>query len=147
MKDEERGEYLARFVTAPEKTLVAFAVAGGLFSEGIDLPGDKLSGAIVVGVGLPQLCFERDLIMAHFGGREGRGFEYAYMFPGMNRVMQAAGRVIRSETDRGFVLLVDDRFTHRRYRDIFPPEWNGGRRADSPARAGSAITEFFLKSE
>ena len=87
---------------------------GGIFAEGIDLAGDRLSGAVVVGVGLPQLSVERDLIAEYYKKVNGRGFEYAYMLPGLNRVMQAAGRVIRTENDRGFVLLLDDRFLQKR---------------------------------
>ena len=96
---------------------------GGIFGEGIDLVGDRLIGAIIVGVGLPQLCIERDLIRDHFQAQNGAGFEYAYTFPGMNRVLQATGRVIRSETDRGVVLLIDRRFSEPRYRRLFPPWW------------------------
>lgn len=102
---------------------IGFAVMGGFFGEGIDLAGDRLIGAIVVGVGLPQLCLERDLIRDYFAARGLDDFDYAYTFPGMNRVLQAAGRVIRSETDRGVVLLIDTRFGQVRYRDLRPPWW------------------------
>ena len=88
--------------------------------KAIDLVGDRLIGAIVVGVGLPRLCVERDLIRDYFQDKTGRGFDYAYTFPGMNRVLQATGRVIRSETDRGGVLLIDSRFRRPLYRGLFP---------------------------
>ena len=82
-----------------------------------------LVGAVVVGVGLPQICLEREIIREWFDSRTGHGFEYAYVYPGMNKVLQAVGRVIRSENDRGVVLLIDDRFSQLRYRKLFPPEW------------------------
>src|SRR6185369_12364114 len=102
---------------------VGFAVMGGLFGEGIDLTGERLIGAVIVGVGLPQICLERDLIRNYFDAKEGSGFNYGYTFPGMNRVLQAAGRVIRSERDRGTVLLIDSRFAEQRYRRLMPPWW------------------------
>ncbi|HPC60889.1 MAG TPA: ATP-dependent DNA helicase, partial [Verrucomicrobiota bacterium] len=123
MTETERDEFLARFAVEQPDTLVGFAVLGGIFGEGIDLVGDRLIGAVIVGVGLPQLCAERDLIRDYFEGRCGRGFDYAYTFPGMNRVLQAMGRVIRSERDRGVVLLVDTRFGEGRYQRLFPGWW------------------------
>ena len=93
------------------------------FGEGIDLVGERLIGAVIVGVGLPQLCVERDLIRDYFQQQNGTGFDYAYTFPGMNRVLQAIGRVIRSETDHGVVLLIDARFNETRYRRLFPAWW------------------------
>ncbi len=125
MNDQEREEFLKNFSAESETTLIGFAVMGGIFAEGIDLSGDRLLGAIIIGVGLPQLCEERDIILNYFKQRKGAGFEYAYMFPGMNRVLQAAGRVIRTEQDRGFVLLLDDRFLSQRYLNLYPQEWQG----------------------
>ncbi|MBM3833173.1 MAG: ATP-dependent DNA helicase [Verrucomicrobia bacterium] len=124
MTEEERAGFLKVFQTEHPEGLVGFAVMGGIFGEGIDLAGDRLIGAIVVGVGLPQICLERDLIRGYFEEKRGAGFDYAYTFPGMNRVLQAAGRVIRSETDRGVVLLIDSRFAQTRYRELFPSWWN-----------------------
>jgi len=123
MPEAERARFLSRF-DAHEGTFVAFAVMGGFFGEAIDLPGEKLQGAAIVGVGLPPLSPERDRIRERFESEETSGFDYAYLFPGMNRVLQAAGRVIRSETDRGAVLLVDSRFGERRYRSLFPVGWS-----------------------
>ncbi len=97
---------------------------GGIFGEGIDLRGERLIGSIVVGVGLPQICLERDLIRDFFQKKSGTGFEVAYRYPGMNRVMQAAGRVIRTEQDRGIVILIDERFMQPGYRKLFPREWS-----------------------
>jgi DNA excision repair protein ERCC-2 len=96
---------------------------GGMFGEGIDLAGDLLSGAVIVGVGLPQICLERDIISSYFQETKGTGFEYSYVFPGMNKVLQAVGRVIRTEQDRGVVLLIDERFSNQTYKRLFPAEW------------------------
>jgi DNA excision repair protein ERCC-2 len=128
MNEIEREEFLSKFNLEGEKTLVGFAVMGGIFGEGIDLSGDRLIGAVIVGVGLPQISSERNIMKNYFDRTRGSGFEYAYVFPGMNRVMQAAGRVIRTESDRGVVLLIDDRFTKAPYRDLLPREWNQVRR-------------------
>jgi DNA excision repair protein ERCC-2 len=103
--------------------LIGFAVMGGAFSEGIDLTGDRLIGAIIVGVGLPQICLERDIIREHFSSTNAQGFEYAYVYPGMNKVLQAAGRVIRTEEDKGIVFLIDERFSRSGYRKLMPSEW------------------------
>jgi len=123
MSEEEREKFLDSFSAELNNTLVAFAVMGGIFGEGIDLTGDRLSGAIVVGVGLPQVCLERDIIRDYFSETKEMGFEYAYIYPGMNKVMQAVGRVIRTEEDRGVVMLIDERFSDNTYRRLFPPEW------------------------
>ena len=123
MSEPEREEFLAAFSAEHGQSLVGFAVMGGVFGEGIDLVGERLIGAVVIGVGLPQLCIERDLIRDYFQQQIGTGFDYAYTFPGMNRVLQATGRVIRSETDRGVVLLIDARFREPRYQRLFPPWW------------------------
>jgi len=127
MSESERDAFLAAFSAEHGETLVGFAVLGGIFGEGIDFAGERLIGAVVVGVGLPQLCAERDLIRDYFQARNAAGFDYAYTFPGMNRVLQAIGRVIRSETDRGAVLLIDARFNELRYRRLFPAWWRFAR--------------------
>jgi DNA excision repair protein ERCC-2 len=123
MTEPERDAFLAAFSVEHDETLAGFAVLGGIFGEGIDLVGERLIGAVIVGVGLPQLCIERDLIRDYFQQQNAAGFDYAYTFPGMNRVLQAIGRVIRSETDRGVVLLIDARFNELRYRRLFPAWW------------------------
>ena len=97
---------------------------GGVFSEGIDLTAERLIGAIIVGTGLPQVCNERELLKQWFDKRQMSGFDYAYLYPGMNKVLQSAGRVIRTEEDRGMILLLDERFLDRRYLETFPREWN-----------------------
>jgi DNA excision repair protein ERCC-2 len=125
MSEIHKEEFLQSFRADRMKTMLGFAVMGGMFSEGIDLTGEKLSGAIIVGVGLPQLCLERDVVMDYFNKQKGVGFDYAYKFPGMNKVQQAAGRVIRTERDRGIVVLIDDRFDQVGYKKLFPKEWEG----------------------
>ena len=102
---------------------MGFCVMGGIFSEGIDLAQDKLIGAVIVGTGLPQVCRERELLKTYFDGKGYRGFDYAYLYPGMNKVLQSAGRVIRTDEDRGVILLLDERFRDTRYRETFPREW------------------------
>ncbi len=123
MTEPERDAFLNAFSVEHGETLVGFAVLGGIFGEGIDLVGERLIGAVIVGVGLPQLCVERNLIRDYFQRQNAAGFDYAYTFPGMNRVLQAIGRVIRSETDHGVVLLIDARFNETRYRRLFPAWW------------------------
>jgi DNA excision repair protein ERCC-2 len=145
MSEPDREAFLAEFAVEHGETLVGFAVMGGVFGEGIDLVGDRLIGAIIVGVGLPQLCVERDLIRDYFQEQTGAGFDYAYTFPGMNRVLQAIGRVIRSETDRGVVLLIDARFAEQRYRRLFPAWWQPARARDT-AEIRAALAEFWGRS-
>jgi len=123
MTEAAREAFLERFSTGKRETLVGLAVMGGIFSEGIDLVGERLIGAVVVGVGVPQVCLERDLIKEYFERQNGSGYAYAYQFPGFNRVLQATGRVIRTETDRGVIVLIDERFTQPRYRRLFPSHW------------------------
>lgn len=119
MSEEERGLFLSCFVDSPKKTMLGVAVLGGAFSEGIDLEGERISGVAIVGVGLPQLCFERNLIRDYYDATKKKGYEYAYISPGINKVMQALGRVIRSEKDRGIALLIDDRYLTEDYHDLF----------------------------
>lgn len=131
MPEEARAGFLERFSEDNERTLAGFVVMGGIFGEGIDLVGDRLTGAVVVGVGLPAICLERELIREYFEGSDGNGFEFAYLYPGMTRVLQAAGRVIRTENDKGVVLLIDERFIGSRYRSLFPKEWQPVNVSDS----------------
>lgn len=123
MDEEQREEFLEEFEQEREKSLVAFCVMGGIFSEGIDLTDDKLIGAVIAGTGLPQVCTEREILKQYFNAADMDGFDYAYLYPGMNKVLQSAGRVIRTESDRGVILLLDDRFREMRYREVFPREW------------------------
>ncbi|WP_409301083.1 ATP-dependent DNA helicase [Peribacillus sp. SCS-155] len=123
MGEQEREAFLERFDTGEAGTLVGFAVLGGVFSEGIDLKGDRLNGVMVVGVGLPQIGPERDIIKNYFQKHEKNGFDYAYVYPGMNKVLQAGGRLIRSEQDHGMIVLIDDRFLQRKYQSMLPDLW------------------------
>ena len=123
MGEADRIRFLSRFKERTRQTLVGFAVMGGIFGEGIDLKGERLTGAVVVGVGLPGISLERNLIKDYYNRIGGCGFEFAYQYPGINRVLQAAGRVIRSEDDTGTILLIDRRYRHRRYRSLLPTHW------------------------
>ena len=125
MTETERESFLNKFSTDNSDTMIGFAVMGGIFGERIDFVGERLIGTIVVGVGLPQICLEQDLIKGYFDKHSGNGFAYAYQYPGFNRVLQATGRVIRTETDRGIIVLIDERFSHTRYRRLFPMHWQG----------------------
>ena len=124
MTELEREEFLEEFTEETEETLVGFCVMGGIFSEGIDLIGDRLIGAAVVGTGLPQVNCEREILKGYYDEKGDQGFDYAYRYPGMNKVLQAAGRVIRTKEDTGAILLMDERFLNRDYRNLFPREWN-----------------------
>ena len=124
MTEREREEFLEEFTEESADTLVGFCVMGGIFSEGIDLIGNRLIGAAVIGTGLPQVSCEREILKEYYDAKGEQGFDYAYRYPGMNKVLQAAGRVIRTRKDRGTILLMDERFTGRDYRMLFPREWN-----------------------
>ena len=123
MKEEEREEFLGEFEKERKHSLVGFCVMGGIFGEGIDLKEELLIGAIVVGTGLPQVGQEREILKQYFEAHGGEGFDYAYRYPGMNKVLQAAGRVIRTKEDKGVIALLDERFLQREYRRLFPREW------------------------
>ena len=125
MSEQEREEFLSLFEKSRERSFVGFCVMGGIFSEGIDLTEDRLIGAVIVGTGLPQVCNDREIVRKYFEEHGMVGFDYAYLYPGMNKVLQSAGRVIRTERDRGLILLLDDRFQQRKYREAFPREWEG----------------------
>ena len=118
-----RAAFLARFAPDPAETLLGFGVLGGVFGEGVDLVGSRLIGCAIVGVGLPQVSPRQEMLRRYFDEKDGSGFDCAYRFPGMNKVLQAAGRVIRTESDRGVVLLLDDRFAQEGYRRLFPRHW------------------------
>lgn len=123
MQEQEREQFLQMFEQEREGSLVAFCVMGGIFSEGIDLKNDKLIGAIIVGTGLPQISNERQILKDYYDERGLSGFDYAFRYPGINKVLQAAGRVIRTQEDRGIILLLDERFLQADYAPLFPREW------------------------
>lgn len=132
MSEQEKETFLGAFEQKygreqegrQEKSLVAFCVMGGVFSEGIDLKGDQLIGAVIVGTGLPMVCTEQTILKDYFDQDKKQGFDFAYQYPGMNKVMQAAGRVIRTMEDRGVILLLDERFLRPDYQMLFPREWD-----------------------
>lgn len=123
MCEEQREEFLDNFKENPDKTHIGFCVMGGIYSEGIDLTGNRLIGAVIVGTGLPMVCNERELFRGYYDDINGKGFDYAYLFGGMNKVMQSAGRVIRTKDDTGCILLLDERFLTNSYTSLFPREW------------------------
>ena len=123
MTEPQKEEFLESFSQENEETQIGFCVMGGIFSEGIDLTDDRLIGAAIVGTGLPMVCNERELFHRYYDAVKGHGFDYAYLYQGMNKVLQSGGRVIRTATDRGIILLLDERFLGRSYQELFPREW------------------------
>ena len=147
MTEEEREEFLEAFETGEDKgkSLLGFCVMGGIFSEGIDLTNERLIGAIIVGTGLPKVCTEREILKNYFDERGLGGFDYAYLFPGMNKVLQSAGRVIRTSEDKGCILLLDERFRKEEYQRLFPREWKQpvfGKKSDL-----KSVLQSFWKEE
>ena len=158
MTEEDRENFLSRFNSGndldlsgiinmevevvEDKSVIGFCVMGGIFSEGIDLKNDSLIGVIVIGPGVPQVCNEREILRAYFDDTGVDGFDYAYRFPGMNKVLQAAGRVIRTEEDLGVAALLDDRFTQAGYRSLFPREWRDYRRVSTDT-VKTAVSQFW----
>ncbi|EAC7885220.1 ATP-dependent DNA helicase [Listeria monocytogenes] len=146
MDEEQREHFLESFQAGNEESLVGFCVLGGVFSEGIDLRGERLVGAAVVGVGLAQLNHESDLIKDYYNETIGQGFDYAYQIPGMNKVLQAVGRVVRGESDRGVVLLIEERFSTNRYRALFPAHWNHAKTVKSTDDISREVAGFWQNS-
>ncbi|RRK11288.1 ATP-dependent DNA helicase [Lactiplantibacillus garii] len=142
-----RQAFLDQFTAHPATTLVGFCVLGGIFSEGIDLRGDRLIGVAIVSVGLPGLNPETNLIRDYYDHQNGQGFAYAYQLPGMNNVLQAAGRLIRSSQDHGIVLLLDQRFASRRYVDLFPPHWRYYQTVHSLPQLSATIANFWHQTQ
>ena len=123
MSPAEKEEFISFFCEDTGILRIGFCVLGGSFSEGVDLPGSRLIGTIIAGVGLPGLSFERNLIRDYYENKLEDGYNYAYTYPGMNRVLQAAGRVIRTKDDAGIIALLDERFLQTGYKKMFPAEW------------------------
>ena len=140
----EREEYLAAF-TDDGRLRIGFCVLGGSFSEGIDLPGKRLIGVVVVGVGLPGISDENNIIRDYYEEKCGMGYDYAYTYPGMNSVLQAVGRVIRTETDRGVAVLIDDRYAEPKYRALYPHEWKGMNLVGNPHSLAEIMRRFWKK--
>ena len=148
LDDAARAAFLSRFEPDPAHTLLGFAVMGGIFGEGVDLAGDRLIGCAIVGVGLPQVNPRQEMLRRYYDAQNGAGFDYAYRYPGMNKVLQAAGRVIRTPEDKGVVLLLDDRFAKPDYQRLFPLHWKHLQYLPGPAALETALADFWSsKSE
>lgn len=143
MSELDKESFLAHFENQPKRSVVALAVVGGAFSEGIDLVNDRLIGVIIIGVGFPQICFERERIKEYFDLKEEKGFVYSYINPGINKIMQAVGRVIRSESDRGMALLIDDRYLNATYRELLANHWNNYKVVTSKEDIEKILTKFW----
>jgi Rad3-related DNA helicase len=123
MTEDEREAFLTEFYEGRDRSLIGFCVMGGIFAEGIDLTNERLIGSIIVGLALPQVCNELEIIREYFQEAGRDGFSFAYLYPGYNKVIQAAGRVIRTVNDRGIIALLDERFANPYYRNCIPPDW------------------------
>ena len=145
MSQMDRSRFLKKFTN--DSSEVAFVVLGGIFAEGVDLIGNKLIGSMIISVGMPGLSFDRNLIKEHFDKENMAGFDYSYTYPGINKVFQAAGRVIRSENDKGIIYLVDDRYTWYKYQSLFPKHWKNIKYLDDNEDPKVLIDEFWSKDE
>ena len=143
MDDKEKMLFLNCFKLKNQKSIVGFCVLGGAFSEGIDLVADSLIGVVIIGVGLPTISFERNLIKEYYAKKEMNGFSYAYKHPGMNKVSQAVGRLIRSETDIGAAMLIDDRYFYNEYKNLFKNEWKDYTKVTSGVQIKNILKKFF----
>ena len=139
----EKEEFLDFFKDDKGILRIGFCVLGGSFSEGVDLPGGRLIGAIIFGVGLPGLSNERNIIRSYYDNRGEGGYDFAYAFPGMNNVLQAAGRVIRRDDDKGVVVLADDRYCEEKYVSLFPDHWWGVKKANNARELLGIIQKFW----
>lgn len=144
MGAEAREAFLGAF-RDDGKLRVGFCVLGGSFSEGVDLAGGRLIGVAIVGVGLPALSDERNILRDYYESTRESGYDYAYTYPGMNRVLQAAGRVIRSETDKGIIVLADDRWGEPRYQQLIPNHWNRLQYAKTASELANIASDFWKK--
>lgn len=147
MSARQKEEFLGAFKDDSGHLRVGFCVLGGVFAEGVDLPGSRLIGSIIFGVGLPGLSNERNIIQEYFDMNMGSGYDYAYTYPGMNNVLQAAGRVIRRDDDKGIVVLVDDRYSTPKYRELFPEHWNNIKYAGNAQSLAEIIRRFWKNAE
>ena len=146
MSHKERADFLKSFSEPSDSYLIGFCVLGGIYSEGIDLAGNSLIGAVIVGIGMPALSYEREAICAYFDEKYEEGKAFAYVYPGMNRVLQAAGRVIRREDDRGVIVLIDDRFDDPIYKKIIPSLWRSMKFLGDPKDLRAELDEFWSEN-
>lgn len=147
MSELDREIYLSKFSKRPKETMISFNVVSGLFSEGVDFKGEMLIGSIIVSVGLPMICQERDIIKNYFQEQNGYGFDFAYTFPGINKVIQSAGRVIRTDEDKGIIMLIDDRFGTNKYKSLFPREWSNHKTVRSLYETENIISGFWSQNK
>lgn len=147
MSHDERTIFLEAFQPNPNHTTVGLLTLGGVFGEGVDLVDDRLIGVAIVGVGLPQVGLDNDSIREYYDNKGSNGFDYAYRFPGMNKVTQAVGRLIRTPTDRGSALLIDDRYTQGEYRDVFGRLWPDAQIVLSPQEVRSSLLSFYKEKQ
>ncbi len=143
MSEQDKEEFISHFKNKNDKSVVGLAIIGGAFGEGIDLVGDSLIGVVVVGIGLPKINFESNNIVEYYNKNEENGFAYAYTYPGMNKVMQAVGRLIRSESDRGAALLIDERYMWNEYRILFKKEWDNYEVVYNKDDITNSLQKFF----
>ncbi len=141
MDEEEQSKITDKFNN--ENSVVLFTVVGGVFSEGIDLPLEKLIGAVIIGTGIPQLSFERNIIRDFFDAKFNSGYDFAYKYPGFNKILQSAGRVIRTEKDRGVVLLIDSRLCQMSYIRLFPEHWKHYKNVSKSEAIKNEISLFW----
>ncbi len=141
LQETEQLEILEKFYD--ERDVVLFTVVGGVFSEGINLPYDMLIGAIVIGTGIPQISFERNLIKDFFDKKYNSGYDFAYKYPGFNKVLQSVGRVIRTEEDRGLALLIDSRLLQNTYLELFPNHWKHFKVMYNASQLNSLLDKFW----
>ena len=147
MTAREKADFLAEFEKESKSYLIGFCVMGGIYSEGIDLVGESLIGAVVIGIGIPALSFEREAIAAYYNDKYEEGKQFAYIYPGVNRVLQAAGRVIRREDDRGVIVLIDDRFDDPIYKTVIPKLWSGMKFISTSEELRDELDRFWKEGE
>ena len=143
MNNKEKEDFLSNFVISPKKTTIGVAVLGGSFSEGIDLVDDRLIGVVVIGVGLPSLNFRNNLLLEYFNSINLNGYDYAYLYVGMNHVLQAVGRLIRTETDRGSILLIDKRYAYKKYKALFPSTFEDYKNIKDVEEIKNNLVQFY----
>lgn len=147
MSMNERKEIIKAYDSVSEKSKIGFFVLGGSFSEGIDYIGDRLSGVLVIGVALPQYNRYNELLKDYYEEQFSEGFDYAYTYPGMNKVVQAIGRVIRTEEDRGIGILFDDRYKHMKYRYLFPRNWSHHKYVKPLSQLDDLLDSFWKRNK
>lgn len=145
MNEDERVEYIESFKENPKETMISFNVVSGIFAEGIDLSGDRLIGSIIISPALPTFNVESKIIQNYFNNAGVNGYNIAYTYPGFNKVLQAAGRVIRTETDRGVIALIDDRFDTDEYKSLYPKDWDNIKYSNSPEKTSEIVNDFWNK--